>query len=121
MSKILIFTLFITLASFSYTFFNPAVFHKMAQLGEEKAKMLAQGEAKTQLDEFKTTYPVIYDILQEGSGNAECDKIRVDSFSDCKFTFDGIKDLELKHQDAYYMTEAIFTKCVAISKELCPL
>merc|ERR1712224_499961 len=103
------------------TMFNLALMTEMAQLGADKANQLAKGEVKTQLAEFKTEFPVIFEILADGAGNNECEKIRVDCFSDCKFTFEGIKDLKLSDDEAYQMTDAIFSKCVAVCKELCPL
>jgi len=94
---------------------------EMAQLGEQKANNLAKGEIRAQIDAFKTEFPIIFEILEDGAKDNECEKIRIDSFSDCKFTFEGIKDLELNDEEAYKLTDVIFSKCVESSKELCPL
>ena len=111
----------LSLTSLNQAFFNPSVFEQMAQLGTNKASSLAKGDQKAQLEEFKKEYPSIFNVLQDQAGDQECEKIRIDCFTDCKFTFEGIKELNLSHEDAYRMTDAIFSKCVGNCKELCPL
>ena len=123
MAKLAISLLLIALinASMVYTAFAPLAFKEMALLAQQKADSLPHMDVQMQLKEFKGQYPVIYQIVTDGASDAECDKIRVDSFSDCRFTFDGIESMELNEKEAFDLTEAIFTKCVAGAKQLCPL
>ena len=123
MTKLAIVLLSIALINVTsvYTSLPIMAFQEMAQLGQDKASELPHKEIQLQLTEFKTTYPVIYKILMDGSQDPECDKIRIDGFTDCKFTFEGVEELDLNEKEAFDMTEAIFSKCIAASKELCPL
>jgi len=104
-----------------YTAFAPLAFKEMSQLAKQKVDSLPHMDVQMQLKEFKGQYPVIYQIVTDGANDAECDKIRVDSFSDCRFTFEGVQDMELNEKEAFDLTEAIFTKCIAGAKQLCPL
>ena len=122
MSKLAITLLIIAFATnMVHTAFSPIVFSEMKHLAEQKVGQLPQMDVQTQLQDFKAQYPVIYQIITDNAKDAECDKIRVDSFSDCRFTFEAIESMELNQKEAFDLTEALFIKCVAAAKQLCPV
>lgn len=105
-------------------FFNPEVFREMAQLGTHKAnevKMkMVKSEVQNEVSKFHREFPSIWNILSQGADDGECEKMRIDNFSDCKVTFDGMWLLKLDQEEHMKMTEAVFTKCVDAAKQICP-
>ena len=63
-------------------FFNPSVSQQMSQLGTNKPAQLAKGDEKAQLDDCKREYPSILNAFQDQAGDQECEKIRIDCFTD---------------------------------------
>jgi hypothetical protein len=90
-------------------------------LGTNTAAQLAEVDEKVQLDKLKSEYPSILNVTQDQAGDQDCERIRIDFFTDSKFTFMGIKELDLSHGDPYRMSFAIFSEYVRNFKKLYPL
>ena len=109
----------------SLGFFNPGVFNELSQMGVDQGKLMLRKvkneKTKSEIDHFKLQYPEVFKQVSEKSNDEECTKIRLDSFEDCKLTMAGIKNMNLKEEEAKSMLGAVFSKCIEFSKELCPL